>query len=142
MIETKVPKDIRKFKGKAIGPFSFRQIVCIIIAIIVDMTVYQNFIKGSDMSSDNSIIILMLCAIPILIFSFEPSGMKMEVYLRDVVYKNFLYPAKRRIRTEIISEKKTASDKESNTIGVKEQKRIQNEYKKAIKEHPEWKRYT
>lgn len=25
MVETKVPKDIRKFKGKAIGPFSLRQ---------------------------------------------------------------------------------------------------------------------
>ena len=68
MVETKVPKDIRNFKGKVLGPFSFRQIVCIAIAIVVDFAVYIFFLKNSGVSSDFKIMTLMFCATPILMF--------------------------------------------------------------------------
>ena len=40
MIETKVPKDIRVYKTKIIGPLSFRQLICLIVAVIVDGFLY------------------------------------------------------------------------------------------------------
>lgn len=134
MIETKVPKDIRKFKGKVLGPFSFRQTICISIAIVVDTIVYMTFLKGNDaMSSDTKVLILMFCALPILSFSLEVSGMSMEVYIRKVLYKNLMYPTKRKVITNLDTYKYKISDSELKEINKK--------YQERIKEEPEWKMY-
>lgn len=133
MVETKVPKDIRNFKGKVLGPFSFRQIVCIAITIVVDFAVYIFFLKNSGVSSDFKIMTLMFCATPILMFIFEPSGMRMEVYIRKVLYKNLMYPTKRKVITNLNTYKYKISENELREINKK--------YQEQIKEEPEWKMY-
>ena len=40
MIETKMPKDIRAYKTKLIGPFTGRQAICVVIAGIVFIIFY------------------------------------------------------------------------------------------------------
>lgn len=134
MIETKVPKDIRRFKGKAIGPFNFRQVICIIIAIIFCFIIYSQFLKDSGLTSDVIFFVLITCALPILAFSIEPDGMKMEDYIKTVLYKTIMYPNKRKNIT-VMSEKK-------ETKKIEELKQINKEYEKSIKEHPEWKMYV
>lgn len=133
MIETKVPKDIRKFKGKAIGPFSLRQAGCGLLAVIVDFVVYKHVLKNIGVSSDTSMFIMILLAIAILAFSLEPHGMKMEVYLRNVVYKNFFFPTKRKVSTDLLP---AMPRKSSDEIA-----QINKEYKKRIAKEPEWRMY-
>lgn len=133
MVETKVPKDIRNFKGKVLGPFSFRQVICISIAVVVDFIVYAFFLKNSGLSSDSKTLILMVCATPILMFIFEPSGMHMEVYIRKVLYKNLMYPTKRKVITNLNTYK--------YKIPENELKEINKKYQEQIKEEPEWKMY-
>lgn len=133
MVETKVPKDIRKFKGKAIGPFSFRQAGCGLFAIIVDFVVYRYILKPMEVTSDTSMFIIILLAIVILAFSFEPHGMRMEVYLRNVVYKNFVFPTERKVSTNLQG---AISKKTSEEIA-----KINKEYKERIAREPEWRMY-
>lgn len=134
MIETKVPKDIRRFKGKAIGPFSFRQVICIGIALIVDVVIYNYILKDMGFSTDTNFMILATCALPVLAFSLEPDGMKMEDYIRTVLYKNIMYPTKRKTITDLREKKPNKS--------IEEIKQINKEYDALIKEQPEWKMYV
>lgn len=41
MIESKMPKDIRSYKTKLIGPFDGRQLICIGIMLVVDFMLFQ-----------------------------------------------------------------------------------------------------
>ena len=45
MIETKMPKDIRSYKTKLIGPFTMRQLACIAVMGVVDIILYSLVIK-------------------------------------------------------------------------------------------------
>ena len=76
---------------------------------------------------------LMFCATPILMFIFEPSGMRMEVYIRKVLYKNLMYPTKRKVITNLNTYKYKISENELREINKK--------YQEQIKEEPEWKMY-
>lgn len=96
MIEVKMTDDIRKRDTKAVGPFSFRQIVCIIIgasyavpiavAIPADITV--------------KILIGLVLASPAALCGFirlnrEP----FEIVLIRWVYKHLLTPCKRKTKS-------------------------------------------
>ena len=133
MIENRVPKDIRKLKGKAVGPFTFRQVICGIIAGAVDIEVYSKILKPLNVSDDVSIFIIVLCSMGILIFTKEVYGMKMEVFLTTVLYKNIFFPTKRKVDCDLRpnNEKLSASDI----------RKINKEYQQRIKENPEWKMY-
>lgn len=132
MIEAKVPKDIRKFKGKTIGPFSLRQTICVIVAAVFATAAYI-IMKPYDLTSDTKMFIMFLCAMIPLIFSVEKSGMPMEVYIKEVVYRNIVFPPKRVAKTdiEVHAPKKDAAN----------MKKINDEYKQYMKLHPEMKMY-
>lgn len=132
MIEKKVPKDIRVYKTKVLGPFTTRQITCVAIAAVVDILVYKLFFSGTEISPKAMIIILMIVDLPIFAFIIEPFGMKMEVFLKSVILKKMLYPPKRKMRNEIDKIPK---------ISEEEYRRSQKLLKKRLKEHPEWRRY-
>ena len=40
MIEAKMPKDIRVYETKLIGPLTLRQTICLCVAIFVDIVLY------------------------------------------------------------------------------------------------------
>ena len=130
MIETKVPKDIRKFKGKAVGPFTLRQVICGLAAMAVDFTVYRVVLKPYGVSQDTSMFVMIAIAVLILSFSVEPYGMKMEVYVRKVLYKNLFYPTARKTETVLTCKPQPKSEEELA--------KINKEYKQRIKEEPEW----
>lgn len=132
MIEAKMPKDIRRFKGKAIGPFTLRQVICVIVAAVLAAAVYF-LLKDTQISSDMRGFIMFAAAVIPLLFITEPSGMKMEVYLRDVVYKSFLFPRKRLTGSDLTPKPEPKKQEEI--------KKINDEYKKNIAKHPELKMY-
>ena len=52
MIEAKVPKDIRSYKTKMIGPLTLRQFLCIFIIGIMDFAIYSYIIKPLHINID------------------------------------------------------------------------------------------
>lgn len=97
MIESKMPKDIRTYKTKLIGPFTARQLLCIGVMIIVDFMLYNLVVIPLHLSSDLVIYGLIFIDLSIGAFGWaEVSGMPLEIYLRDVVLKQFLAPMKRK----------------------------------------------
>ena len=134
MIETKVPKDIRSYKTKIIGNLSFRQVICIAITIIVDIILYFGILKNLNISPKILIYIIIFVDIPILVFIAEPYGMPMEVFLKTVIVKNFIWPTKRKYKTKL-------KDKKKITMTDKEKKIHNKEFQRKLKLYPEYKAY-
>lgn len=132
MIETKVPKDIRRYKTKLIGPFSTRQLICFAVAVVVDILVYLCILGPLELSLNTVIYVIIFLDIPIFAFIFEPMGVPMEIYLKNVMVKSFIYPAKRKVKTRLREENK-------NILSDKERKAKQKKYKAQLKSNPELK---
>lgn len=107
MVETKVPKDVRSYKTKIIGPFSLRQIICIVAAVIFDAILY--FLSqaiGIELTMEVVIYVVMFLDLPILAFMLTPQGMPMEQYLLKVIFANFTKPSKRKVETLLYEDQK------------------------------------
>lgn len=97
MIETKMPKDIRSYKTKLIGPFTMRQLACIAVMGVVDIILYSLVIKPFQLPTEFIIYGLILIDVPIGAFGWiEPQGLPFERYLKDVLLRSFIAPAKRK----------------------------------------------
>ena len=129
MIETRTPKDIRTFKANVLGPFTLRQTVCIAIATGVDIALYFTLKRPFGIDMYFFTFLLFMIDVGIFMFTFEPKGMKMEEYLKKVVWKNFSEPQKKRnlcIKYLIVPIKKKDDEEVS---------------KKMIKKNPSFKGY-
>lgn len=128
MIETKMPKDIRTYKTKLIGPFTGRQAICVVIAGIVFILFYACIAKPFQLPQEYLFYIGLPLVLPILAFGwYEPNGMKLEKYLQKVVLRSFTVPAKRKaghpmykskekiILTKDELKKKRKNDKKKNS---------------------------
>ena len=79
MIETKMPKDIRAYKTKLIGPFTGRQAICVVIAGIVFIIFYACIAQPFHLPQEYIFYVGLPLVIPILAFGwYEPNGMKLE----------------------------------------------------------------
>lgn len=136
MIETKVPKDIRSYKTKIIGPFTLRQLLCIIVAAIVDILIYS-LISFMEIKLNATMIIygVIFINLPILAFIIEPQGMPMEKYIQSVLLVNFTKPSKR--RTEVL----LYEDQKKDALTKKELKERMKKVASIGRKHPELKAY-
>lgn len=82
-MEVMVTKDIRSFKQKDIGPFSFREAGVIAIGAVSGLAIYK--IAGAK-----DIAIIVAVAILVLGF-FRPKGMSCIEFIRTV-FKESVYP--------------------------------------------------
>lgn len=129
MIETKVPKDIRVYETKIIGPFSLRQAVCFLLLIFLDILIYSFMINPFSISADYAVYLLCLVDIPVAAFGFvKVMGVPLEKYLASVIKSSFLSPAGRKLERKVIHEKPRK----------KKKKKISGKDKKA---HPEYRPY-
>lgn len=133
MIEAKIPKDIRSYKTKIVGPLNLRQLICATIAVIVDAIMFFGFFKDSGLSPRVIMLICIIVDVIIFAFSFDINGMHMEDYLKEVFEKNFLWPAKRRAKKDLGTPVKKMSESE--------QKKHDKIVAKKIKENPMFKPY-
>lgn len=100
MVEIEIPKDIRKYDSKLIGPFTTRQTICVIIAGVVAVAAYRCL---DSFSGDLRLMISGLLAAPALLFGwYKPFGMKMEDFLRTAFVSTVLSPKKRKYKTQNI----------------------------------------
>lgn len=130
MIEVQVPQDIRKIKTKAIGPFNIRQVICLVVAVILDIIAYACIIRPLGIPVNAIVYIVIFIDVPVFIFSFEVRGLTMEKFLFGVLIRYFITPAKRRSVKELSSRKKVS-------MTDKERKKRKKELKKLIKKNPE-----
>ena len=133
MIETKVPKDIRKYKTKFIGPLTLRQSVCAAIAIVLDIIIYTFIIKPFNISQDLAFfIIFILDTIPLAFGKIDVLGMSLEQKLKYIIFNSILSPS-------VKLPKDTDFKEIEPNFTEKEVRQAQKELKKEIKNHPELK---
>ncbi len=130
----KVPKDISKYKTTIIGNFTIRQVVCAVIAGILDFLVYFFIVKDSHIPQRSLIFIFTFVSLLPMVFVLEIEGLKFEVYLKNVLWRSFIWPRYRLQNNEIIPLPK-------ETMLENDKKKRKKEVEKLIKENPEMKAY-
>lgn len=131
MIETKIPKDIRAYKTKVIGPFTLRQLVCVTLAVGIDILMCLFFFRWMGISPGAAFYLFVLIDTPILLFIREPYGIPMEKYLIDVLLKNLVKPTKRKEITKLY-------DREGK-FSARDSRRSKKKLRKMAKSHSEYK---
>lgn len=131
MIESKVPKDIRVYETKAVGPLTLRQLICVLIAIVIDAIMIFAVMRPTGLSSDLAVYILIAMDVPIFVFLLKPGGMKFEKYVRCVLKDSFLKPKYRKYENIIVK-------KETYSV---DDKKYQARAQKLAKKDPKYKPY-
>lgn len=100
MIEIEVNQDIREYKTKLIGPFTTRQVICLILGGTTIIGAYN--LLQPYLTSDTTTFVCMILAVPFILMSgiFEPHGMKMEDFLRASFVSLVLSPTVRKYELE------------------------------------------
>lgn len=112
MIEIEIPKDVRTYESKLVGPLTARQTVCVAIAAPLAILAY-NFLDFA--TGDTRLILSATIAIPILLFGwYKPFGMKLEDFLRAAAVSALLSPKRRLYKTENVYAEKPTINKQSN----------------------------
>lgn len=112
MIQIEIPKDIRKYEAKLVGPLSTRQTVCVILASAIAVPIYFAL---DFLPSDFKYFFVAIFAVPILLCGWvKPYGMHLEEFIQVAFVSNILSPKCRIYKTEnpYASVNKTKSKKE------------------------------
>lgn len=100
MIKMPVPKEIRQYETKFIGPLTARQTVCLGIAAPLVILICYLLCSKLGMQWKYA----MYCSTPVIIvcmaFTTKPYGVKFEKYAFDYIVDNFIAPPKRKYETE------------------------------------------
>lgn len=100
MIEIEINQDIREYKTKLIGPFTTRQVICLILGGTTVIGAYN--LLQPYLTSDTTTFVCMILAVPFILMSgiFEPHGMKMEDFLKASFVSLVLSPTVRKYELE------------------------------------------
>ncbi len=97
MIERNVKKDLSTFKTKVIGPFSCRELVCVILGGSIALSVF--FLLRPYILTKALIIISGCFAVPFFACGFYmPYGVPLERFVYNQI-KNFFKPTVRKYKT-------------------------------------------
>lgn len=135
MIETRVPKDIRQYDAKIIGPLNRRQLICSSISCAAAVAIFTVF-KSLGIPTEYVIYLAVICVLPVMAFAVKIDGMAMEVYLKEVVMNYFMNP-KVRYETKTFDEGGGHHDPQTKSEIKKDLKRR----KKLEKMNPAFKAY-
>lgn len=115
MIEIRIPKEIRTYKEKLFFGLNLRQLICTLIAIIINVPLYW---FGKDyVGSDTASWIVIFIAMPLFMIGyFNYNGMTFEQFIKSVIQHEIIYPQKRKYVTVNMFELLT-SVKEKEGIG-------------------------
>ena len=100
MIEIEIPKDVRQYESKLIGPFTTRQAICFGIGALLAYGFYK---LAPGLPSDIRLFASGFIATPALLFGWlKIYGMKLEDFLRITVISNIISPKHRLYKTQNI----------------------------------------
>ncbi len=114
MIEIPMTDDIRKYQPKVLGPFTLRQLVCSLLALLFALPFW---ILTSDMTIDNRILIVAFAALPVLSCGWiKMDGLPLEKLLFRILYFSVLTPKRRKYQSvntyhSVYPRKKKTDDK-------------------------------
>ncbi len=98
MIDIRIPKEIRQYEAKFVGPFTMRQTICVGVGLTVCILIY-NVLKPF-ISRDLMMFFLLLPAAAIFLFGWvKPYGMRFEQFFISAFINNFIAPKKRKYIT-------------------------------------------
>lgn len=103
MIEIRIPKEITMYKEKLFFNLTLRQTICSAVAMAINIPLYFFGSKyiGEEMASWTVIVL----AVPIMLTGFfKYNGMSFEKFAVVFIINNFLYPQKRKYKTENLFE--------------------------------------
>ena len=125
MIEIEVNQDIREYKTKLIGPFTTRQVICLILGGTTVIGAYN--LLQPYLTSDTTTFVCMILAVPFILMSgiFEPHGMKMEDFLKASFVSLVLSPTVRKYELENSYNKQLMEERKKK----KKKKRTQSKLK-------------
>jgi len=130
MLQTTIPKDIRKYEAKMAGPFTTRQTIFFVIACICA------YIAWFLLKNVNA---CFLFAIPAIAFGWvKVYGQPLEKFIKSAFISNFVSPKQRKYKTKNIY--KLAED-DFTPLNEKETKKIKKKYKKEAKKNELYKSY-
>lgn len=100
MIETKIPKNIKKYKAKIVGNmFTARQVICAVVAVIVDLILLP-IIKLFTTEMPVIAVVLFIIDLIIISFCFEIDGLYLDEYFIKVLIPSLKNPNKRYVTKE------------------------------------------
>ena len=98
MIEVKIPQEISQYEAKMVGPFTMRQAICGLAAIVASWTLRAHL--GNILSQDALISLIVLVCIPLgLIGWIKPYGMRFELFFAGVLFNTLISNSKRFFRS-------------------------------------------
>ena len=93
MIEAKVPKDIRVYETKLVGPLTGREVVCSALMLTSAIITSNICCNVFGMSLDMFIYVGIVACLPFAALGwFKPHGMRMETYIQRVALYNAIAP--------------------------------------------------
>lgn len=97
MINVMMTDDIRKYETKQFGPFTTRQMVCVMLGLAIGIPI--GFAVPTSIS--NRVLIMAILATPIIAAGYvKMDGMKFEVIICRFIYAMLLTPKKRKYKSE------------------------------------------
>lgn len=126
MVTIQIPKDIREYEPKFMGPFSFRQAVSVALAAGIEFLGYQFQLYVLKLPVASYIPPMFIAFIP-LFFGFGEAAfhMKPEVYLRTVFLNMTVIPKFRPYKTHNYYDIHL-TEKEEPKESVKKKKKLTN----------------
>ena len=131
MIERNIPRDIAKYETKLLGPFTTRQIVCMVPGFGLAIGAYFLF---KDSLGELALFVSVCLAIPFLLAGWwKPYGIPFEKYFINVFIRNFLSPTKRKYKTECVGVEDLEEEINIKVIKNKNKSRSKNPDFKELK---------
>ena len=126
MIKLEVPKDIRRYETKLIGPFTTRQLICFVAAVAIAFGVYT--LLNGLVPRDVAFILIIIICIPLILCGwFKPYGMHFEQFAKVAFTTTFVSPAVRKYVIENKYSTKIHDDKMAKAnMKAKQKKQIKS----------------
>jgi len=140
MIEREIPKDIRKYESKFVGPFTLRQTICVVIAAVCSLLTYNTV--GKLFIQDVRAFLCFVSAVPGVAFGWiKPYGMSLENFLQVVIITMFLAPTKRVYKTINLHDIKTSAENNAEKKEKQRREKAVANYKKHAIKNSEFRPY-
>lgn len=124
MIEIEIPKDIRKYETKLIGPLTTRQTICAVGACAIAFAVSK---ITTFVPQDLQFFVIALPALPFLLIGWvKPYGMHFEQFVASTFVSTILSPKYRKYKTKNVYATYVNNDNKK--------KKNKNKKKKPIKD--------
>ena len=99
MIEIKIPKEIKQYEAKLVGPFTARQCVVLLICVPIVGVLYY-FLRTYVNATIAAYLCMPIAGIGALFGWVKPYGLTFEKYMQSVFVNAFVAPRVRVYKTE------------------------------------------